>query len=942
MSAKMRRMSAAQADREVVREVKMFTDGLQEDIPERETGDNRTTGLNANVIQGFTKGINVIPTGKTLRCRPAPFDIANGQFPTTGILAIAPNENVVIMDSNAYGYAIAFTDLGNLFYHIPGDTQPWHLYTFNPLYGQAISPLDMSLNKINKKWIVDFNNGSFALRIQIDLTDTLQPVQAIGMDSADVPTYMRGLPSFNAVSGEISPSLPQAYIYDFLFTWVYTNTAGVIIRESGTWNETGYQWNPGGQTGEYFRIYTKDPLEAGNDVWLDFNSCARFPGDTFTHNLNYPLGYNGIAVYRTSNKSANTPDITANTTANSQGGLLNLQFNLVGIFSTFDGHASINKSDTEIAATRLCETWQYVPVPYTNMSIIVNGIYLAAKEDIVYYSDLGATPEALGWCYPGIQEIQLEEPATAMAQLQNSAVICSNGYTWKFPIDGIVYLTSSIPGRVLSQIQSYTTIKTNGVSKLNRFSLINWSNTAIIAFCSDHSIRTFDGAKWTDDLAWLKVARRLTHVTQSFMHFDYRGFMLFNYLNSSNNKWECLRMGLRSEAAAAFSEFGGNDWPVDRLINFPFLAAGDNFMMNNAVAGGSGSLLWDSAKKKIVAYGEMEDYFYNPTTSPCIIRFGTFTGDHMSYWTIHTESHIYFDSNYISNLTPGNITAKVTGLHAGTNSAAFDGSEIIGNFSEGCDVSFQKYLGAYRGFDIEFTLPYGGYEIVGVDTHYRVIDRPIWNPQNQDVNLSADWAAALWSRTLTRYSILADLCNPKTLVLPYDSNFQSFNDPISEVSEPGWTFYSVHPVELQFPTPPSFTAIIFSIWFRSQADADADPQIFQVFGQEARVYYDVISASTQVSLNGTRLTGAAGVYSKDGQWHLIAVGYDTVTNTAMAGIDGVLGPVTPVTLNGFEDFVQFGGNPEIWDACFLDPHKIKDVPATFANYYSNVRNYCKP
>ena len=529
-----------------------------------------------------------------------------------------------------------------------------------------------------------------------------------------------------------------------------------------------------------------------------------------------------------------------------------------------------------------------------------------------------------------------------MAQLQNSAVICSNGFTWKFAIDAIAYLTSTIPGRVISQIQSYTTLKTNGVSAQNRHSLANWANTALIAFCSDHGIRTFDGAKWTEDKAWLKVARRLTHVDQSFMHFDYRGFMLFNYHSTATNKWECLRMTLKTDTAEAFSEFAGSDWPVDRLINFPFVAAGDSFMLDNAVAGGSGSLLWDSTKKKIVAYGEMEDYFQSPTTSPCIVRVGTFTGDHMSYWTIHTESHVYFDANYQSNLTPGNITAKISGLHAGTNSAKFDNTEIIGNFSEGCDISFQKYLGAYRGYDLEISMPNGGYEIVGIDTHYRVVDRPVWNPQNQDVSLSANWAQALWSRTLTRYSILADLCNPKTVVMPYDSNFQSFNDPISEPSEPGWSFYSAHPVELQFPAPPSFTTLIFSIWFRSHADSDADPQIFQIFGQEARVYYDQLSGSTQVSMNGTRLTGAPGLYRNDGQWHLIAVGYDTTTGLAMAGIDGVLGPATAVTLNGFEDFVQFGGNPEIWDACFLDPHKLSDVPATFANYFQNIRNYCRP
>ena len=640
-----------------------------------------------------------------------------------------------------------------------------------------------------------------------------------------------------------------------------------------------------------------------------------------------PAGYTHVAVYRTVNKSNLTPSAADNTLANQLGGLLNLDFRLCAIASTGStANINIPLADTALASARVLPTLQYIPIPFTNVSTLTNGIYMAQSEDLLSYSDVGATPASLGFCYPGIQQIALESPCTALTPLQNSIVATSADTTWVFSLSNIVYIDSYVPGRVLGQLQNFSTLHTVGINAEARLATAIWTNSAMVAFCSDRTIRVFNGVSWGDDLAYNKVSRRLTKASQASMQYDSRGYVLLHYLDSTTNLWTSLRMSLRQDTAGIFSEFGGTaDWPVKSLCQMPSLVAGSPFMKDNVlVPGGGGILMWDKDSRTMKGYSEFEAYYSVATPSACIIGCGTFTGENMSYWTTHTESHLYLDNSYSVSMTPGGATVKIEGLYAGIDSIQYDNnSTVAGDFLDGEDIAFAKNIGSYRGFNLEFTLAHGGYEVIGIDTKFRVIDRPVQANTNLAVNNEAQWSKALVSRWFSRYNPMSDICKPSNAYTGAIAG--NVPDVLATPSEPDWAITPLLGLQVSHAVASS---VWCSYWFKLVGSAEA----VTLYGQSMNLNPQLSPTRTTVTVGTATPVNVADVYIADGQWHFVAIGPGRFI------LDGVAYSHSPDSSVLAPSSTMYG-NSNVWDLCVLDASLVTE--ANIIDYYQNLRNYCR-
>jgi hypothetical protein len=919
-------MTQPQADREVTRKLNLFYSGLVEDMPNRETGDGSQNG-----VSGLIRAVNVIPTQKTLKCRPSTFDIANGTLPD-----MVEGEQLIHLDVNSYGEAIAITSLGRVLFHfIPPSPYTVASWVEGSLGISGAGPvtltaLDVSVHSINHRWYVDTKTETFANRTQWDLSFTVVPIvtrQVVGFAQSDYDLYMRQAPGLGSTVANMGPSQPTPYIYDFIYTFVSLDVDGNIVKETGSFDQTGFPWNPGGESAPWFRFYSDIPISSTSGHYIDRVNVQHTPGAITVSPLVAPAGYTHIAIYRTVNKSSQTPSASANTLATQLGGLLNLDFRLCAVASTGTlGNVAISLADTALTSARVLPTLQYVPIPFTNVSVFTNGIYMAQSGNILYYSDVGATPASLGFCYPGIQQIDLESPCTSLNPLQNSIVATSASTTWVFSLSNIVYLQTKVPGRVLGQLQNFSTLHTVGINAEARLAATTWTNSALIAFCSDRSIRVFNGVAWGDDLAFNKVSRRLTKATQAMLHYDSRGYILLHYLDGTTALWNTLRMSLRQDTSGTFSEFGGTaDWPVYSLCKTPSLVAGTPFMKDNVlVPGGAGILMWNSVAKKIQGYSEFEAYYSVATPSACVIGCGTFTGENMSYWTTHTESHLYLDNSYSVSMTPGGATVKIEGLYAGIDSIKYDNnSTVAGDFLDGEDISFAKNIGSYRGYNLEFSLAHGGYEIIGIDTKFRVIDRPVMAKINLALTNEANWSKALISRWFSRYNPMTDICKPSNAYTGAIAD--NVPDVLAQPGEPDWAITPLLGLQVTHATASS---VWCSYWFKLVGSAEA----VTLYGQSMNLEPQLGPTRTTVSIGTATPVNVADVYISDGQWHFVAIGPGRFI------LDGVAYSHTP-DLSVLVPSSTMYGNSNVWDLCVLDASIVTE--ANIIDYFQNLRNYCR-
>lgn len=361
------------------------------------------------------------------------------------------------------------------------------------------------------------------------------------------------------------------------------------------------------------------------------------------------------------------------------------------------------------------------PLPVGELGCIGGSFFTKALRgaSTIYYCQL-ARPEYIGYYNPAVQFMKTDDAIQSIEKVDNQLLICCTRSTYL--LDTTIFSDTGVieplfvlrgPQRVSKQI---------GVSDYG--SIAHIGENAIIAHCSDHTIRIFSGGAWgQEDLAGNKVSHIIEAIVApgSVGGFCSGAYFLW-YRTTGSTNTACLRLGFGGRAGKGWSKCAGANFPMPPLYVGTYLITDANnvqrLLVYNPTSGGSywvdsftNNGLTKIFKDNLNADGSGGASF-TPKFRPREL-IGRTEGDEVA----HEESHIYlrpFGSAYVSGMT---MTVRVYVDGSATAADSITSASLTGG-----DLQFWKrILGNHIQLEYEFSE--SGQIITSHDTLYQIFDR---------------------------------------------------------------------------------------------------------------------------------------------------------------------------------------------------------------------------
>ena len=363
----------------------------------------------------------------------------------------------------------------------------------------------------------------------------------------------------------------------------------------------------------------------------------------------------------------------------------------------------------------------WVEQPSGSLGDIISDFLYKGKQatNKITYGQL-AKPEYLGFYNPALQTMTVEDSLQDIRKSGTSAVVLCNKST---------YVSNPKVFENASNLESVFVLRgptkvPGNIGVIDYGSIAEKDENSLIAHCSDHTVRIFDGQAWGADLAGNRISRIIETIVEpgSVGVFE-AGVYLLWYKNATGDTipTQCLRLGFGGKAGLGWSKCTGADFPFPPL----YLGALTITDANNI--------------QRILVYDSADDLFHwvETFTSRSLTKYykdkvavagtgGTsvvpkfrpreLIGPTESYELYHEESHIYpraQGSAFVSGMT---LTARayVDGGSTATGS-------ISSASTSGGDLQFFERVRGNR-IQMEYEFSESGQIVTSIDTHYQAHD----------------------------------------------------------------------------------------------------------------------------------------------------------------------------------------------------------------------------
>lgn len=892
MSARLRRNSFAEAQRNVQRGQYGFGGGAWEELPLREIG-----AMNSDGITGLAECHNFIPNQRNLRSRTSP-QMLLGTVPTDTI--------AVSWDNPEFGILVTASRKAYRTDAVLG----WTLIA-DMSYTESVLPLAVTQIQVSAwadGYLVEFEAiGAEPGQRNYIYQDASLAWQIERFYCAD--SYLKQMPKPESGYGTIDSTTEnpntsaKLYCYDYCFTFVVPKpgmalgkgvSVDAIMHESGTLDGSfiDYVRGSSGQfhntlTQDALRVNYTDPINEGHLAkfnlanWISPSTGAIQPSSG-SNSVSAPMGYSAIAIYRTMQKN---PSVTLDGAgAASRGGFANQDFRLVGVYALNNAIIDVTVTDEALAGRPVLSTRNYLCTKPTGKSCLGTGFYMAYDDDSrqVRYTDTGTHPGNIGFYLPGYQQIELEQPMNAMVASKQSIIAAGSSMTWQFHLDSAQHVKSSVPGRALFQITSWRTDKTRGIKPSDALSLECTEDGSVWAVCSDGTLRYHMGDVWSEDVAFGKINRKLTIAKSTILQSDPQGLILV-HLEQADGTWLTYRVQGKGNQAGAFCSFGGADWRWKKAIRTRWIGGGHSWLSASGFYAGAGGLpMMDGVRLYLYCESLAMDSY--ACTSPVWFKTGVFTGEKMSHFTQHLESHVFTEAIPGVASLPTAFHAEIEAWGSGVDSLANDNRaeamQQAMDFQDGEDIVFPKWLGEYRGYALKVEWDKGGFQVLQLDTAMKVFDRParaeLASPK--DVESLVGQAKMRWGQ-MHRYGFEA--VNQLTQLPTARAQ-----GPLDEPNMPMQAGYVASALTIGKNIGPIASGMVFGTWLRFGSNTASQIALPTASGQ----WTIAISRLTGVSGKSTRIAISHGAQSynfdleadvRDGLWHHLAIG---IQPSGLAGV----------------------------------------------------------
>tara|TARA_R110002126_G_scaffold5579_2_gene29474 strand:- start:329 stop:4021 length:3693 start_codon:yes stop_codon:yes gene_type:complete len=605
----MRRATAAQSRRKVRRSQGLFY-GLNVDDDPRSVGDAGSNGIRYNTVLE-----NLVPAGNKLVSRRAQVrGTSDGVSQTLQPKLLSTIESwdgsvlSAYIDEGALGSirVTSQTDTGDTGTEVVTIGYNYDAAFKAEFYKISSDKILLATNSVAVGFVLIFDNDGAYDSVRIDG----------GQDATATIGAASSLP-LNTFG---------SYRYDIAVAFSKKDDNGVVVSQTPLVGK--------------FELRMDEKLgTAGYDLYLDVS-----------YNPAYYLDYTDIQIWRTLNFSSNTGDDNDNAAAG--GG--NLYYKLVDVaiadISTTD---IFPLSDTDIIGAEQ-KILGFTKMPASNICSVSESFFLAAKEERITYTEMGATGIDIGFHYTAFQYYDFDDNVNSLTLSNGWVLVGTTPKTFRW--DLITVRDAGVIGESATVGVSIPVMGTPlqasgdiGISADRSNASVVATNGYICAFCADGSVRMFDGATWSSDYTEGKI-RSLT-INNAITSNAIAGWLpTGEYILWLYNVTLSLRTpeGQTPHRWTIYSDTNAvvldRDW-VKPLVKPIYLGGGNTYnqvspvenrpclvIANEDVPGTESRLIWDNT------------YPFPPTTANCKVQLGEVSGEQWYYFLTPEESHIYINN----------------------------------------------------------------------------------------------------------------------------------------------------------------------------------------------------------------------------------------------------------------------------------------------------------
>ncbi len=692
MSSRLRRMTQAQGDREIVRGQEGFGSGMSIDKPRKKMGEQEVPFL-----------LNYLPKVSYLRARPA---ISNT------FASMDRNDGKILAyirygDSNS----IAYTTTNGFWLGTPG------LGVAPSVVGPEFGSLCYGMETYQSGFISSTNTGIYWDKFLPESINRPAPTD-----------YFTTISKTDSATGNL----------DFKYRFYYTIGTyqgdlnlddGVLVKESLPCDLSASTNN----STPYFSVAFNTAL--GETFGVSNTKASLTLGLPITDGQQSGFYYK-IRLYRTLD-IGNTDN--ANNPINDP-----TQYVFIGDYITSLGTTDyvIDESDSELA-DRFAGSYTYLSnigyQPLPNGIFAITPAYLFVAEGTkVYYSALGRI-DTVGFWGTGIagpQFFDFDTNVTSLTAGSGYVIVTTASKTYRWSLEMLADGGVESSGESIPVLQDpYTASESIGIRASNFRTVVPASNGVVMALTSDGGIRGFSGFDWSENFAENKVSietETINGAVAVFSDEDY--YMLFYGDNGSLKNDKCLRLEFSPNEKRGWCFIEGDDWfDGDRddsgLDSVPACSVSDGSSLFDINVSNAGIImLRDNGDiYDMLYYNERENA--GTYQGVCKVEFPEYTGELKHYIALHQESHLYVQSDVQNGDIPSDLSFNAEYKSQDSNKISMQSNSPIDG-----DVSFYDRILFVRSVGVSFTASVGGHRIIGTDTHMRVQDRPLRRFSNSQDN----------------------------------------------------------------------------------------------------------------------------------------------------------------------------------------------------------------
>lgn len=679
--ANLRRMSRAQADRDIVKKQSGFLGGMNL--------DSHPFALEQGEVSLLD---NLVAFRGELRTRKGYSEL----YASTGWVGTA--------------YSLIYHKIRKKFYLHQGDS------LYESTDGSAFSLVGTGLQEADSK-LVPFEKELLIMQDGYSYITELEYSGTLRRFDGENPS---GPPALQD-RGDTGPTGTGDYVYRYILTFARV-VDGIVVGESGPVSPT--DTDP-----DYVEIYSPDPIVSESTApYLDKTLMPRptQPDTPWTH----------IRIYRTLNIGAGIEERYSTSTNQVSGANVNnpedyyleqqMSFTdldsyvqtgigVMAVGSSFvvsspDTYAGFLDTYAEPLKGRFL-----VPVDPVTTAIYLRGFLLWGDVDTIRYTETASPLKHSHLHNPATQFYTVEDTITALREGPDTVTIFCEGSTYRQNIYTARDTAAENSAETTYVLEPATEIDSH-IGVVLTDSICQIGQAQYIAVCSDRSVRIWDSRAWGVDWAERTISSeiaKIQSVSASAYHTD--GEYLLWYNDGTTNK--TLRLGTREEVGTGWSFFSGTNWIQPETIA-PIVLGSNKSYSSIAIVNQTVYVVGD-------AYDDDGNVF------PTQVVTGQWFGQSPSYHVIHRESDIFLKEYGGTDLSTLDYTVTV-------KSESQEVSDVFSGLPPGNAAPFLRSLakveGSYVQLDIQTTSP--AYRLVHIvsrlrtqDKQYNIVNQPEIAPE---------------------------------------------------------------------------------------------------------------------------------------------------------------------------------------------------------------------